>query len=459
MKHEITTDIAVVGAGTAGLSAFHEIRACGAEALLVDRGPLGTTCARVGCMPSKAALHAGEQWTTMLQLDGGQASAHVGTADTLWRDARSTRDRLARGAAERTLKAAGDRLLMGEARFVDTHTLRVGNAQVRARAFVIATRSHPVVPASLQSLGERLLTTDSLFELDSLPRSIGVIGMGAIGLEMGLALSRLGVRVVGGDLQNTLAGIADPAILDRVLDLFSGELTLWLGQPIDARLAPGGKAVEIRSDGRADSVELVLAALGRRPNVEALDLAQAGVALDEKGQPTLDPITLRAVGPAPVFLAGDVSPDRPLMHEAADEGVNAARSALQAVGLRPAALLQRRAPISIVFSNPDIAFVGTAFPRLDSDATIVGIAEGSGNGRSRILHAEGNLVRVYVDKATRKLLGAGLVATRAEHLAHQLAWAVQRGDTIDELLTMPYYHPSIEEMLQSAFKDAARRLM
>lgn len=200
---------------------------------------------------------------------------------------------------------------MGEARFLNGETLQVDGVRVRARAFVVATGSHPVVPRALEGLGKRLLTTDSLFELDSLPRSLGVIGMGAIGLEMGLALSRLGVRIVGGDLQNTLAGIADPLILERALGLFSSELVLWLGQPVDAQLASSGAAVRLKSDGRADTVEMVLAALGRQPNIQALDLASAGVVLDAKGYPTLDPTTLRANGTAAVYLAGDVSPDRP----------------------------------------------------------------------------------------------------------------------------------------------------
>lgn len=118
----------------------------------------------------------------------------------------------------------------------------------------------------------------------------------------------------------------------------------------------------------------------------------------------------------------------------------------------------RSAPLAIVFSNPDVASVGCAFDALDAQATVVGTAEGKGNGRSKVLHAPGNLVRVYVDRASRRLLGASLVATHGEHLAHQLAWAVQREDTVDALLCMPYYHPSIEEMLQSAFKDAAKQL-
>jgi dihydrolipoamide dehydrogenase len=147
------------------------------------------------------------------------------------------------------------------------------------------------------------------------------------------------------------------------------------------------------------------------------------------------------------------------MHEAVDEGVMAARGALRALedgfekGVPP-----RRAAISIVFSNPDVAAVGMAYDCLDMSRTVIGTAQGAGNGRSRILGAEGNLVRVYVDRHSGVLLGAGLVAVKGEHLAHALAWAVQRGDTVESLLAMPYYHPSIEEMLQSALKDAARQM-
>ncbi len=451
-----TTDIAVIGAGTAGLTAFHAIRNAGVDALLIDHGPLGTTCARVGCMPSKAALHAGQQWSAMARLPGADASALVAARDALWQDARRTRDQLAQGAAERTVKAAGERLLMGSARFLNAHTLDVDGQQVQARAFVVATGSRPVVPAALQSLGDRLLTTDTLFDLSTLPPRIGVLGMGAIGLEMGLALARLGLDVTGGDLRDALAGIADPVVAARALELFSPTMALWLGRAMEAERSDHG--VRLRSGEHTAEVDLLLAALGRQPNVQALDLARAGVRLDDKGQPLVDAGTLRAAGDAAVYLAGDVSPDRPLMHEAADEGAIAARGALASLTGKPPKPAVRSAPLAIVFSDPDVASVGTPLTACDAKTTVVGSAQGSGNGRSKILHAPGNLVRVYVDRPSRRLLGASLIATHGEHLAHQLAWAVQREDTIDALLSMPYYHPSIEEMLQSAFKDAAQQL-
>lgn len=451
----LTTDIAVIGAGTAGITAFHEITRAGRTALLIDHGPLGTTCARVGCMPSKAALHAGRQWSDLRALAAGQPLPTGVSAEALWRHARGTRDALAQAAAQRTVTSAGERLLKGSARFVAPDTLEVDGQRVRARAFVVATGSRPVVPAAMAALGDRLLTTDTLFDLERLPRSVGIVGLGAIGLEMGLALSRLGVHVIAGDIQARVAGIVDPAVDERARQRFGRELTMWLGQPVQTQATASG--VRMTSGGSEETVDVVLAALGRRPNVEALGLAQADIALDARGQPVTDPATLRA-GAAPIFLAGDVQPDRPLMHEAADEGVIAALGALASLDGKDAVLPARRTPLSIVFSDPDICAVGRPWDQLDLAGTVIGTAEGTGNGRSKILGTPENLVRIYADRASGLLLGASLMATHGEHLAHLLAWAVQRGESVTTLLALPYYHPSVEEMVQSALRDAARQL-
>ncbi|HUH36946.1 MAG TPA: dihydrolipoyl dehydrogenase [Spongiibacteraceae bacterium] len=456
MPSPIITDVAIIGAGTAGLTAFSELRRQGLSAVLIDRGPLGTTCARVGCMPSKAALHAGHQWANLRALlqDATLPAGAISAAD-LWRQARATRDLLAGNAVRLTREVAGEQLIMGTARFTGPHTLDVDGRAVEARAFIVATGSQPIVPQALSSLGERLLTTDSLFDLDHLPASLGMLGLGAIGLEMGVALSRLGVRVVAGDMKALPAGITDPEIGARAIERFGHELTMWLGQPMET--AAGQSAVTVRSGDATAQVDAVLAALGRRATVADLDLQQAGVALDARGQPVLDPQTLRG-GSSGVFFAGDASALRPLMHEAADEGLIAARNAAQSIDGRAVVIPPRRAPMAIVYSDPDIAAVGQGYDTLNPGQTVIGTAQGAADGRSRIMGAEDNLVRLYVDRASGRLLGASLIATRGEHLAHLLAWSVQRGDTVESLLAMPYYHPSIEEMVQSALKDAGRQL-
>lgn len=455
MSEILETDVAVIGAGTAGLTAFHEVRRAARSALLIDHGPLGTTCARVGCMPSKAVLHAGRQWSGLRALLGPQATTSGISADSLWQQALAMRDTLADGAARRTRDAAGDRLLMGTARFVGAGELDVDGRRVRAKAFIAATGSRPVVPGFLKQLGSSVLTTDTLFTRERLPRSIGIIGTGAVGLEMAVALSRLGVRVVAADLKSAPGGVVDPVIAERASARFREEFTLWLGRPVE--VLPGPSGAEVRSGDDSELVEVVLAALGREPNLERLDLAAAGASADGHGRFPADRATLRLPGTS-VFLAGDVHPDRPLMHEAADEGLIAARGALALVEGRPIERAVRRTPVSIVFSDPDICSVGAPFSEADAMSVVVGTAEGSGNGRSRILHAESSLLRIYARRDDGLVLGASMLAVHGEHLAHQLAWAIQRGETVRSLLDLPYYHPSVEEMLQSALKDAARQM-
>ena len=456
MQSSLTTDVAVIGAGTAGLTAFSELRRQGLSAVLIDHGPLGTTCARVGCMPSKAALQAGHHWSNLQALlRTADAPAGSATPDDLWRHARATRDRLAGNTAKQTRALAADHLIMGTARFTGPDTLDVDGRTIQARAFIIATGSHPVVPKALAALGDRLITTDNVFDLDSLPARVGMLGLGAIGLEMGLALSRLGVRVVAGDMKDLPAGITDPEVGARAFETFADELTMWMGRPVDA--VPRKDDIEMRSGAESASVDIVLAALGREPNIAALDLQKAQVPMDEDGQPMLTAQTLRA-GSSRVFFAGDVAALRPLMHEAADEGRLAARAAAHSIDGRTVELSPRRTPLVIVFSNPDIASVGRAYDDLDLDQTVIGSASGDANGRSIIMGAEGNLVRLYIDRASGRLLGASLIATNGEHLAHLLAWAIQRDETVESLLTMPYYHPSVEEMVQDALKDAGRQL-
>lgn len=454
-NNDIRVDVAIIGAGTAGLNALKEVRNAGKSFVLIDHGPLGTTCARVGCMPSKAALHAGGLWQghAFVGANARQIRPDDVTQDALWNAARKTRDMLAAGAAQRTVVAAGNHLLMGEARFAAPDTLDVDGRRVTADAFVIATGSRPVVPAFLREVQDRLLTTDTLFELDRLPRSIGILGLGAIGLEIGLALSRLGVRVVAGDLKPLPAGITDPEIGARAAQYFADApgMTMWLGQAIQvARSADG---VAISNGERTEQVDVILAALGRKPSTDGLRLELAGVALNEQGQPRIDPHSMHVAGSA-LYFAGDVLADRPLMHEAADEGAIAGWNAARHGAAHG---FQRRVPLSIVFSDPDIAAVGLRFDQLDIEQTVIGVASGQNNGRARVLGAEQNLLRVYAARADGRLLGASIFATRGEHVAHLLAWAIQRGESADSLLEMPFYHPAIEEMLHSALSDIVKQ--
>lgn len=148
------------------------------------------------------------------------------------------------------------------------------------------------------------------------------------------------------------------------------------------------------------------------------------------------------------------------MHEAGHEGTRAAQQALKMLGDGHWATLTERpgtTPMAMVFTDPDIAEVGLHFDQLPPDA-VVGTVTGQQSGRSKLLQAPQHLLRLYADRSTGQLLGASIFCTGGEHLAHQLAWAIQRGETVNSMLALPYYHPTLEEMIDTALRAMRRSI-
>ena len=224
------------------------------------------------------------------------------------------------------------------------------------------------MPKPWLALGDRILTSDSLFDQKDLPLRIGVIGLGPLGVEIAQALARLGLEVHGFDAAKQIAGISDEKVADAARDNLAKEFAIHLDTQVE--LAEAGDGIEIRWNSESVIVDKVIAAVGRRPNVDGLGLETLGVPLDAKGMPEVDPMTMR-IGATPVFLAGDANGDKPLLHEAADEGHIAGLNATSEDPIH----LSRRTPLSVVFCDPEVAFVGRRSKDLDLDTTLIGEAE------------------------------------------------------------------------------------
>jgi dihydrolipoamide dehydrogenase len=457
----VRTDVAVIGAGTAGLNARREAEAAGASTLLIEDGPYGTTCARVGCMPSKlliAAADAAHQVAGAgrfgIELAG---PARVDGAAVLAR-VRRERDYFTGFVVEASEALPEVQRLRGRARFLEPGLLDVGgHTRVEARAVVVATGSRPVVPDSLAPLGPEVLTNDSIFELTELPESVAVVGTGVIALELGQALARLGVRTAIFGRSQTVGPATDPAIQESVRAVLGAELDLRLGARLEVRPEAGGVRVAWQAgDGRRGEERFarVLSAAGRKPRLADLELEKSGVALDPRGVPWFDPTTMQC-GDAPVFLAGDANGNRPLLHEAADEGRIAGSNAARFPEVRPG---RRRTPLAIVFTRPEIALVGRCYAELDLDAVEIGEVFYEEQGRARVMGENAGLVRVYARRQCGTLVGAEMFGPRVEHTAHLLAWAVQQELGVDDALACPFYHPVVEEGIQTALRDLASQL-
>lgn len=457
----LTVDVAIVGAGTAGLRARYEAAKLGARTVLIENGPYGTTCARVGCMPSKLLIAA---------ADAAHAAA---TADTFGVDVGGVRvdgarvmERVRRerdGFVDHVMESVDAipeaERLRGTARFLAPQVLAVGDdVRVEARAVVVATGSSPWVPDALAPAGDALLTTDQLFELRALPASLAVVGTGAVGLEIGQALHRLGVRTAFFSQDERVGPSSDPALKDAVKRVLGAELDLRLSAKVSAsRADDGGVVVRWKTaagEAHEERFDRLLCAAGRRPRLAGLALERAGAALDERGNPIVDQQTMQC-GTGPLFFAGDVTAHRLVLHEAADEGGAAGRNAAR---FPEVFAHQRRVALRIVFTDPEIAMVGTSHRELVVDDVEIGQADYARQGRARVMNQHRGLVRIYALRACGTLIGAELFGPRVEHTAHLLAWAVQARLTVSEALAMPVYHPVVEEGIRSALRDLCARL-
>ena len=450
-------DVAVIGAGTAGLTAQRAARKAGARALLIDRGPLGTTCARVGCMPSKLLIAAAEAAHAVHAAPGFGVHTQPPRVDgpAVLERVRAERDRFVSFVVDdcNALIERGE-LVMGTARLIAADTLQVDeHTQVKFRGLVIAAGSTPVIPQAFHKLRrEQLLTNETVFELPDLPSSVLVVGSGVIGLELGQALHRLGVRVTVVGSRGVIGPLRDPQVRAAAGAALRAELDLHTPYTLED-LHAGGDGVVMRYRGE-DQVERtgtwsrVLLAAGRRPNLLGLELERAGVRFDAHGQPQeFDEHSLR-VGTTSVFLAGDISNLRPLLHEAADEGHIAGENAARlpdgvAGGIR-------RARLSVVFTDPGLAVVGDGCCPRETHA--MGEVDWTRQGRARVLRKNVGLTRIYATRSDGVLRGAELACPGAEHMAHLLAWSVQQGLTVDQALRMPFYHPVLEEGLRTALQ-------
>ena len=444
----LSCDVAVIGAGTAGLAAERAARAKGARTLLIDPAYAGTTCATVGCMPSKlliAASHAADAARSAGLF--GIIVPEVGVdGRAVMQRVRDERDRFARLTRESIAEIPDGIRVQARAKFVSPACLELDDGRrVEARSIVIATGSAPFVPGEFAGLGERLLTNETIFELDDLPERLAVVGSGPIGLELAQAMARLGVAVTLFDRGDRLGGIRCDRVHAALKAIIEDDLSLHLGVDLEARLTDRGASLCWRgaTSGEAE-FDHVLVATGRPPNLDGLNLSATGIECDDDGVPLHDRDSMQC-GDSPIFLAGDVANDRPLLHEASHDGAIAGRNAVAFPAAVPS---DRFIPFSITFTSPPVARIGQS----EDDGVVTGTADFSDQGRARVEGVNEGVVTLYAAAPDGRLIGADLCAPASEHLAHMLTWAIEQGQTASQMLALPFYHPTIEEGLKQALR-------
>jgi mercuric reductase len=459
--------IAVLGGGSAGFTAARVAREFGARVILAlgEQGNLASLCINAGCMPSKALFalidemhHARSQRLLRVEprLPADYLAGVVAQKDRYIAGFRAWRDQLTREMAGK------DFLIMeGNAAFVNPHTIHIRGQQFNFDAAIIATGSTHADPklGGPCNVRAQLWRNEDILRNTVIPESLAVIGAGAVGLEFSLRYARLGTVVT------LITGAS--RFLPRFPATFGGRLEqIYRAEGI--RVLTGHRVVEVggtpeglfslRLESAAGPevviAERVLLATGRKPNLDSLNIAAAGVQIDDDGNIAIEE-DMRVRGKQHLFAAGDVAARRMVVHHAHIEAGIAAENAVRGTHRR----WHKRSNLQVIFSDPEFAFAGL---RPEDAAAkgleIVSVAVESRDVGKLLLEGDSvGLGELYADKASGQLLGAGLLCRGASDLIHLLAYAIDHQHKVHELVDAEFYHPTRMEIVAELGDALCRR--
>ena len=460
-KGDVHAEVLVLGAGPGGYTAAFRAADLGKSVVLIDsRGPLGGVCLNIGCIPSKALLHAAKviAETKEMSAHGLSFAAPTIDLDALrgWKD--GVVARLTGGLAG-LAKQRKVTTIVGTGVFTGPNTLTVtgpeGSSTVSFDAAIIAAGSEPVQLPFVPHDDARVIDSTGALALERIPERLLVLGGGIIGLEMATVYAELGSSISVVELMDQLIPGADKDIVNPLAKRIGKQYAaVWLGTKVTAVSAgPDGLTVSFDASGSKDRAkapetavfDAVLVAVGRRPNGKVTGADAAGVFVDERGFIPVDKQQRTNVGH--IFAIGDVVGQPMLAHKAVHEGKVAAENTAGKTSYFDATVIP-----SVAYTDPEVAWVGVT----ENEAKAAGVKYGKGafpwaaSGRSLSLGRDEGLTKVLFDEATDRIIGAGIVGPNAGDLIAEAALAIETGaDAADIGLTI-HPHPTLSETVAMA---------
>lgn len=443
--------LVVIGAGTAGLVTAAAAAGLGARVALVERHQMGGDCLNVGCVPSKGLIAGGRAWAAV------RAARDFGLETTVTRaDARAVFARMKRLRADIAVvdgaprfRELGVDVFLGEAAFADRESVRVGNARLRFRRAVVATGARAALPPipGLAEIGAR--TNETIFDLADVPARLLVLGAGPIGCELAQTFAHLGSQVTL--LTDT------PTVLPRELPeagtvvaaalQHDGVRVITQAVITRAERGPDGRALVLRTaDGEMRLVaDEILVAAGRRPNIETLGLAEAGVTAQPNGVVTDD--FLRTTNPR-IYAAGDVAARWQFTHAADFMARTVVRNAL----FFGRARVSRLVVPWVTYTSPEVAHVGMTHAEAAAAGAAVQVLHVpmDDNDRARLDGDTEGFLRLYLQAGSDRILGGTLVAAHAGEMIGELALAVTHRVGLGKLATTIHPYPTQGEIFRKA---------
>lgn len=449
-------DVLVIGAGPGGYVAAIRAAQLGLKTACAEsRETLGGTCLNVGCIPSKAMLHASELYDEaangMLAKLGVKIDAMSLDLDTM-QGQRLDAVKGLTGGIEFLFKKNKVTWLKGLASFTGANTVEVNGEKVTAKNIVIATGSSvtPLPGITVDNAGGKIVDSTGALELTKVPGHLVVVGGGVIGLELGSVWRRLGAKVTVVEYLDQILPGMDGEIRKEANKIFKKQgFEYKLGTKVTGAQATDGGVmltVEPAAGGEAETIEadVVLVSIGRRPNTDGLGLDKIGLEVNQRGQIETDhDFSTKAAG---VWAIGDVIPGPMLAHKAEDEGIAVAENIAGLTGI-----VNHDVIPSVVYTKPEIAGVGlTEEAAKEKGAIKVGKFPMMANSRAKTNHEPEGFVKIIADAETDKVLGVWIIAVPAGTMIAQAAQAMEFGASSEDIAYTCHAHPTHSEAIKEA---------
>lgn len=460
-------DLLIIGTGGAGTAAAIRASELGARVAIVEGGEVvGGTCVNIGCIPSKHLIEAaGHYHATRTGFPGTVACEPQVAWDQVLKKKRELVERLRQEKYIDVLASyEGVSLLRGRAKLLGDSRVQVGDEEVGARKIVIATGASPAMPPIPGLAEAAALTSTTVMDLEKLPASMIVLGAGPIGLELGQAFARFGVKVSTLDVAPRILPNEDPDLSQALTDALTGEGMVFRTSVQVTHVARGeaNYVVQIEQDGRKEELraEQLLVATGRRPNTDGLDLDRAGVEFDERGFVRVDEF-MRTSDPD-VFAAGDVTGGPQYVYVAALGGGIAAQAALAETAGEDVTPIDLSATPRVTFTDPQVAAVGMAEEEAraaghDPEVTSLPVKE---IPRAAVSYRGHGLIKLVAEASTGRLLGAHVLAANAGDIIGEATLAIRFGLTTSDIVSTlhPYltWGEGLKLAAQTFTKDVAK---
>lgn len=452
---EFTTevDVLVIGAGPGGYVAAIRAAQLGKTVAVVEKADLGGVCLNVGCIPSKAMIHAAHTY------EHTQHTASMGiTMDNVRVDFAKVQEwkggivKQLTGGVASLFKGHKIQVIPGEALFVTENEVRVFHGydvnRYRFEHCIIATGSRPIeLPAF--PFGKRVLSSTEALSLTELPKSLVIIGGGYIGIELGTVFAKFGTKVTileGSD--QILPGFEPdmPRLVERKLRKLGVEIkTKALAQGMEETENGVIVSAEVKGEQQKIEAEYILVTVGRRPNTDELGLREVGMNLTDRGLVVVDKQGRTNI--PNVYAIGDIVAGPALAHKASYE----AKVAAEAIAGKPSEVDYKAIP-AVVFCDPEIASVGINEREAKEQGIdyIVGRFPFAANGRALSVNAGEGYVKLIADKETKLVLGAQIVGPEASNIIAEVGLAIEMGATLEDIELTIHAHPTLGEVTMEA---------